>query len=677
MKAKQLAMITRYRVDSRETRIEDCAGRCGRSKSQRIDVLKLVLSDYKMPIVRGEKSVIYANPSTIAGDFSGHESSIRHISLSEECVESADTYFEGEYLTAQCPFCGSENELEHDRWFVSVNMDGEAEVSESRDPQSDCLKTFAGYPREWVSYCEGHLIPLDECEEEIERPYGQCPPIEGFGIAKNQMRLFDPDDKDGEGFRQEWGRPASYKGIYACSHCGTPFYVVYGSDLIISLRYVPREAYSEPTVPLNDLTEIEATIVSDDEEVKVRFNPHIVGECGKIESIVFDLVRGYTSVDGRQLMKENFATDVGIFAFPFGFHCEGLISHLLALLGERIGSIDHAVNRLRNSRISCHSGGSLGNAVSFVDLAVANRLRGYPDALYESILAGLDNRRNVVNRSWKWVRQFDVLPIRYENIESVYGSSGLPQVKSIRRIAFAQPLVIASVMELDQIPFSDLNILSAMLRHEKALTILDVLTMDDRGGLSVFSCLKRTHGELATWKFMEGLVDDQARLRVIGTRSQKLSLDPGVLSRASSMPIKKAAGFYQEAIMNLNWLLKPISEKYAYSQKVKQLEGDSAGFAFVLPSTPLEFIYAGADMGNCLAQYVHHSCQGVDYPIVLLVYEGGNLAGAVEMDEDCMTVIQANARYNKPIDSNSLLEKAFLSWMEDKGLKYEPYPLDE
>lgn len=650
-------MIARYKVASLATRHEGEDGPgAGR---RRVDELRLELEAHEMPFVEARKVTVRAKGPAAAKSLECHGGSIRSVAVirgSAGCGGEGP-YLEAAYLEARCPYCGTENELEHSRWMVALDGPGGKPLLAEPRSGEDAVRPLAGYPSGWMPLPEERISPLLKFEGALEMPFGEGLPLD---LLEKGGDGADP----ATGQRRVFGSVSGYKGIYRCADCDRDFYAL--NNQCPAGRRVDYPAETAPT-RRGAPPEITTTVVSGKRSIEVEFSP---APPDGASAVAFDLEAGLAIADGLQLMKDNRTTAWSLDALPLGFRCPGLMDHVRGLLEGATGSDGREAGLLIASGSPGGAGESDEHAASFAELAVANRFRGYPDAFYEEVLLGNVRRSpGGDGPDGPWIRPFDALPVRFEGIARAYAESGLPRVKSIRRLAFHQPLFISYAKTMAQMPFDDANVLADLLSHDAALSILHELMFATRDNSSAFCCLKETHGEPETWRYVKGLVDAGAPLGAITTSGLGCVMDERCKGLAGSLPIARAAEVLECAHLCHANVSQGAYGEYEHSPSQLRLEWAGGGFLIDLPACPFDLIEAGADLGNCLAHYAYRDDGS---RTVLLVRGSSRLEAAIEIDADGTRAIQAGARHNRRIRKGSPLGRALAAWADEKGVSLEP-----
>ena len=265
---------------------------------------------------------------------------------------------------------------------------------------------------------------------------------------------------------------------------------------------------------------------------------------------------------------------------------------------------------------------------------------------------------------------FGALTVDYQNTDGAYALSGLPLAKSIRRLAFSQPLIMAYASQIRFSIFHDVNVLRSMLQHKDALGYLKAFRDFGFRAEVAFRHLVRKHGETAVWGYLKGkspwalrgsfCVDEEepSDIRELST----------ALESMDALSLREAFAVMPAVLRDSSWGWN-LEKRYEYAPKQRELEGAVDGFVFALPQRPLDVVVAGAKLGNCLASYA--ASVGVS-TTVFLIYRGGREVGAVQVDLAARRVEQAAARYNGPLSDVDGLDSAFDAWRNENGLSYTP-----
>ena len=231
-------------------------------------------------------------------------------------------------------------------------------------------------------------------------------------------------------------------------------------------------------------------------------------------------------------------------------------------------------------------------------------------------------------------------------------------------------------MALDDLPFNDPNLLCAMLRHEKAFPILYALRNAGRYAESIFSYLKKTHGELPLWRHLDKIADNPRLLHGIscGTfRPFSDYLDNKTEEAIRGMKISDAGSTLRRIVL-LSRKNQPeedakdgtiLKRAYTYTENELKFESTINGYSFTLPKTPLDLIAAGALLNNCLGEYADEidECTAI-----VLVHQKKQLVGAIEVYMPDHLIVQARARKNLRINKESALYEAIEEWASNNVL---------
>lgn len=658
-------MITRYEAASHEIVGEG---------EERKDVFGLELRAYKMPVVKARKATFGCHVSKFSSEVLAHKESVRHVALNggdESDWSNATATFD--VLMGKCPYCGIEEELQSNRWRIYADRLGDhadtpsAHIlvcnEEAEDDPGRALRSFSGLPEEWMPFHDGVLVPTDALESVIEKPCGDTNPVEAFEADMRQPRLPFFDSKYPR-WGNEYGRSGGYKGIYECSHCGESYYVVF-NEFDLSGHVDNPDAWepSSATSHLYGKDVMQAVVIAGDDFVEVRFTPAVDG---RVKRIRFNIGRGYTEVDGFQIMKKDNRVISDLARLPLGFSCPELFSRISTLFRQKVAGAKKALELIGESRRASAYGVKYGSGVNVADFAFACRLQGYPDEFYRNLFLKSRLRRLIVRNPV--IAPFETLPVTYEEIPRSFDVSGLPSVKSVRRMAFKQPLLISYSQSLTSIPFEDSNLLVKLFSEEAVFHVLEELR-HSFGEIEVFAYLKSTRGETATWEYLKSLIDGDGFFDVIAYGGDSELLTDDLENALARLSIDKAAQVLQGIFASCGGCERGIQDEYCYVAEQRQLEGCVSDFDFVLPSNPLALIVAGAELGNCLASYIDRIDEG---HAIVIATRKGRPEGAIEVETSKRKVVQAKARYNKRLSGNVALRAAFSTWLEEKGLVYAP-----
>ena len=661
-------MIASYTVASHcvDTESHRDSAQPSSEAKKRIDRLVLALDAWKMPVCDAKRTTINGFLPGVMNEIEQRQSSIRSIVLGDEGdLIGGSAHIRAHYLTAVCPHCGIKEQLEHGRW--RVYRAGECKIAHIIDDECDdepqgASRCYADHPRDWMPFDDGELAPLTDNSEGIEMPYGNRLPVQELKAHLRQPTLSHGGIDVGTS-RRVYGRIGGYKGIYSCQHCGKAYYVVYNApnqdDPVI--RPDDLKPYEAQT-PFFTCAQINVLIESRANDITIGFSPPLEGH---INTIRFELARGYMEVDGLQLMKGDEPVSPSFAHLPLGFACAELLSLVSSLMSERIGDVERALQLVKSARYNTVPGSMYGSGVNVLDLAVVNRLQGYPDALYENIFP---KRTCCPEDCVPYIAPFGVLPVNYDEIEKVYGLSGLPQCKSVRRAAFEQPLLITYAQTARTIPFKDPDVLTNLLSGDAALPLFDALSRS-RGEISVFEYLLESRGELAVLRYVESLIGKGKRLAFLGCGGRRRVLDEHTRRAIDKLPVDKAGSVLQGILIEDACCEVDLTGEYEYDQQQLELQGSLFSFDFILPPTPLSMILAGAELGNCLSAYASRIEKR---STIVVVRSEGSAIAAVEVDADKSCVVQAKGKYNKQIPRQGALYSAFTTWLHDKRLEYRP-----
>lgn len=639
--------------------------------------LSLRLAEFHMPERMVEKHSMEGRLGSLFSNLRDHASAITAITL-EKCdwARPDEAGASAEYLTGTCPYCGVDGDLLNGNWRVAANQTRyhrRAQVVESGfDAEPGLRAMYAACPAGRLPLDSWDLVALEDCgcpddsqTDIVVKPYGKEPPYSELTRLLGQIPL--PFDEDWTRIQSKrlGSRLPGYMGIYQCQHCGGYWYA---RTAEFSLR---SEASGLAGPPINTLRHIKAVVKAGKRWIKISFDKP-VGPKG-FSRVAFDTVGGLFEVDGVQGFKSARGTRDCLGLLPLDFECPGLLGLTLDLLAERIGSIRADSATLACGRANCE--GKDSEPLRIVDLALANRFRGYPDSFYRAAYEGISLRTHGIDSasaSWRVpeIRLFEGLPVDFHDIPDAYAACGLPDAKSIRRLAFKQPWLIAYAFAYDRMPFDDVNLLRAFLSGDNALEKARLAACGARN--NIFEYVKETRGELAAWKMLTcppiGLDS------IIYLSCDASEIPPQVRNQIGALPLKRAVPILESLALyscdHSDWEqnFKKLVVGYEYAETALSLQGDYGQVRFRLPGNGLELIAAGDQLKNCLGSYV---CLQGNETYVVEIFHETKLAGAVEVDLTARRVLQARGPCNRSLEMAPAIHRAFRAWAVDKGIEYE------
>lgn len=368
---------------------------------------------------------------------------------------------------------------------------------------------------------------------------------------------------------------------------------------------------------------------------------------GGPERIVLDLDTGLAWVDGRAFLKTSAADLLGLSVDV----CRGSsMVHDRAVLRA-------VVDAAESARPELQAGRDRAGELQWVDIAERNRFLGYPEGFYSDAFVQAGSASCFYGCACN-------LPRRYEDLAPFYSLSGLPDCKSIRRLAFERPAFIALALCADRPPFENVDLLRRLMAHRHGPRYF-ALTADKRFAL-FWRALAELKGERAVWRWMEGrdprdFPDEGAMIglhdhhRRLGELAADFAPDLKVASIMEAAPLMAAAASDGRASL----------VPYGYGERQTALAASVGGFDFSLPASPAELARAGAELRSCLSCYADRV---PDQSVIVLVRSRDALVAAVELDGPCRQILQKRAARNERIDPAPPLGMAIAEWFDAKRL---------
>ena len=274
------------------------------------------------------------------------------------------------------------------------------------------------------------------------------------------------------------------------------------------------------------------------------------------------------------------------------------------------------------------------------------RFVGYPREFYDAIPYDLETGR--IEKSFRAVsRRLH----RAAALPALYGASGLPGMKSVKRSFFARPGLFFYLEEAEMLweAAGDPNIFCRLLTIPHIYDVLSFLHrfpdcaaffrdyMLERGGPGLLRLLT-DH-----WDGLQGYIARYCIMR------------PS--SRAAERRKWRGAAELIPGDMNFS-----IPMQYGY-RDIADCSVD--GFRFVWLRSKADYRAAGEALNNCLVSW-----QTTGNPVVA-VKRDGRYAAAIEVSDGF--VIQARAAGNRPMADSPALNRAYMKWRDKFRLEERPF----
>ena len=297
---------------------------------------------------------------------------------------------------------------------------------------------------------------------------------------------------------------------------------------------------------LDSMKKVHVTVTTKSDRIAVEFD-RPVGEKGN-QTISYDLVGGIFEIDGYQLLKSDRVTSACLERLDYGFKCPELFELLKELMASEVEGLADSLPYIRKAKdqegVEPH-----GLSSCFLELALANRFRGYPAAFYKNLF-------DTPDLAWSnkpELRPCTCLPLHYEDLQSHFDSSGLPRTEPIRQLAFQQPLFIAYARDMRETPFKDPDIIVDVLSQDDALRHLHnfQIALASTTELiwqrqSAFTYLRATRNERELWLLLK---NQEQELGSYWCYCEFASVPhESTCATADEMPTEEAFDFLKDAV---------------------------------------------------------------------------------------------------------------------------------
>ena len=279
-------------------------------------------------------------------------------------------------------------------------------------------------------------------------------------------------------------------------------------------------------------------------------------------------------------------------------------------------------------------------------LAAVTRFAGYPRDFYDAIPYDLESGR--IERSFRGISRrlhsADALP-------GLYSDSGLPGMKSVKRIFFTRPGLFFYLEEARMLweAVEDPNFFCTLLSMPR---IYDVMSFLHRfpDGIRFFRDYRRERG-------------GRGLCRTLEDRWESLPLYIGqycIMSPASR------AEEWRKWRRNEGLAPDPIGFSIPMPGGDREIRDCTVdGYCFFWLRSRVDYQTAGKAMNNCLVSWKPNG-----NPVVA-VKKDGRFVAAVELLGKC--IVQVRAAENEPIEAHPALNRAFQNWRERYGLDWLPF----
>lgn len=279
---------------------------------------------------------------------------------------------------------------------------------------------------------------------------------------------------------------------------------------------------------------------------------------------------------------------------------------------------------------------------------------GYPRSFYDAIPYEIDSLQ--ISESF----EFDKRLKHSSEIVKTYKNSGLPDVKSVRRIFFKNPGLFFYAKECKILwdIIADVNLFCQVLSGNRICAVLYNLHTYP-GTIVFYSDYCNIKG---VKKLCSLLLNED--LKILSTKAieyyamnnwqKEKEHQKWIQNRDYFNPYQQNATFDFSVLMNIGEM--PIESTVV------------DGFRFALLHTFKEYAEAGKNLRNCLATWKPN-----ENPVVA-IYKNNYIIAAVELKGN--EVLQVRYAENKNIKNDEVLTNAFKKWCKIYDFVYETYVLD-
>lgn len=579
-------------------------------------------------------------------------------------------------LEASCPFCeeGKHQVLKSGNWvYIHDWAEEEHDPTEGSDKPPEVTTPGFEDSGEGTDLNEAFFrAAIEAWGDEGAFPAPEPPHGENaYGIDLDDLRVVASGQlsmslPELEFLSKTYGLAGYFGGLYRCPHCGNVFACVYRDshhprrqgrfellasanaqlDAMLAEEAALEQSESSAHDPDRLVPTMTATVEQKCEQVSVRANV-----AGRWHELMFDTARGTFLLDGSSYIR-------------YGLDCMALAEHPLAKSG--IFGVRELVERLRcllpplPDGVELCFGEDLGGQ-NMLMLIAANRFVGYQASFYN----GLPTSSNYVDLFALGVG----LPRSYEDLPSYYQITGLPDKKSLKRVLFERADVLYILLQMPDIPFSNVDILRRFFEHQHVVDYLKAINEEPRscygwrkfaeakGDAFVLRFLEEnTLGTLGDLSIVFDEVDNEAQLSEL--------FDMANPATKEGFKFLFECWRWQKLHPSL-----PAERPYEYSKERLQLEWASGEFSVELPRCPKEVIGASVELRNCLKSYAGVISKW-DEGTILLMKKEGNTVAAIKVNAD-LVVSDARGKCNKPIEALDDLNAVFEIWMQARSLRRE------
>ena len=301
----------------------------------------------------------------------------------------------------------------------------------------------------------------------------------------------------------------------------------------------------------------------------------------------------------------------------------------------------------------------LAEELDLVTLILLNRFCGFPRSFYNSI--PFEQQSPHIHNSFFSAAE----KLRYyPAVKDLYAELNLPKGKALQKCIFENPALLFYKAEIERIPFQNPDVLRSILCSRWVFLFLSEIHVTPQICFFLWDMVQ-AKGEAKAW-------------RAIESASRFL---PGIWARYAQLPASK-----KNDPKLFNGSLENICDRlYSYYEvkfhaplrlphEILQLECRIGEYRFVVLASRIDFENAASNLYNCLRSYWRRERD----TFVIGIMHHGRYVGAVEITVRYSEkqILQAEGRFNEPIEQDKELGEIYRYWKMMNGLE-ESYDDDD
>lgn len=450
--------------------------------------------------------------------------------------------------------------------------------------------------------------------------------------SRETMSLFQCEDKT----KINLYKPIVENDAFRCMHCGADSKA---SEQQLQVGLIEERHRLTVTYPINNIGDI----------VRINWTKKSLSieELPLYESVTFNFRKGTTYL----MLKTFTGTLLAARDITRGVEDLDFTSPVIDLLSDNV-----IVKRKLKKLFSTYWGKSLPFKEYELDifkLGLATAFIGYEDRAFFSYIP-CDSQTSLIEKSYKKIaRKLHI----YDNIVSIYESSSLPRIKSVKRRFFSNPVLFFYTEELErlwQCTGREPNFFCSFLDSEQAFSVLSFLH-DFPNSLELYEAVSKA-GVLL--QFKDALFDYPKEVNEYALYYS--SLNPRKKTEALAKLKKTSCKRMRFADRASEYFLSIPDRKMINSIPTQLMEG----YVFSSLKTINDYVIAGQDLHNCLG------ATEFETPIVGVMKKGRYVA-AIQVDVNEKIILQAYLERNRDIDTDENIFSAFKKWCRKNGYDYD------